>query len=128
MFSSLITNTPDTRLPINSQEPRSSASTAAAKAFKFATYGVLACSYGCLTSIAIHRVQSYYNQPADDFLDQYYFGNDTGQWINYQQLRSEHQTLSFFAQAVISGTITLAAHMFMNKIFPTQTSAPPTPL
>ncbi|WP_163371503.1 hypothetical protein [Endozoicomonas acroporae] len=126
MFSSHITNTPATRQPGNSQEPWSLESTAA-KAVKFVAYSTLAYSFGCLTALATDSVQSYFNQPAADFLDQHYFANDTRQWINYQQLRGEHQNLSFFAQAVISGTITLAAHVFMNKIFPTQTSAPPTP-
>ncbi|MBO9479945.1 hypothetical protein [Salinisphaera sp. G21_0] len=127
MFPSNITRTPETRQPVDSQEPRSLESTPAAKAFKFAAYGALAYSFGCLTALATDRVQSYFNQPAADFLDQHYFANDTHQWINYHELRDEHQTLSFFAQALISGSITLAAHVFMNNFLPTQTSAPPTP-
>ncbi len=127
MFSSHITNTP-ARQQGNSQEPRSLESTTAVKAFKFAAYSTVAYSCGCLTALAIDRVQSHFNQPAADFLDQHYFANDTRQWINYQQLRGEHQTLSFFAQAVISGSITMATHVFMNIMLPAQTSAPTHPL
>ncbi|WP_257295179.1 hypothetical protein [Endozoicomonas sp. YOMI1] len=126
MFSSSITNTPETLRPIDSQESRPSASTAA-KAFKYGTYGILSVFYGGLTILAIDCVQLYFNQPAEVFLDDHCFANATGQWNNYHKLRNEHEYLSYFAQSVISGSITFAAHVFMNKMFPNQTSAPPTP-
>lgn len=107
-----------TREPLqstDSQEPHPSPSNAA-KAFKYGMYGGMALGFGCVTVTVNQLVQSHFNQPARDFVYDHCFANETtyDAQNKYAQLLDQQFFPSFFANAVLSGSIIVVSNILYN--------------
>ncbi|WP_257264482.1 hypothetical protein [Endozoicomonas sp. ONNA2] len=119
---------------INSQETRPSLSNTE-KAVKYGVHGIMMLNFGLATVLAIDKIQSHFNQPAKDFVNDYCFGNVTtvaayNAREEYKQLLLKDQEVStLFCKSVISGAIIIASNIFYNVgsrffCFPNTTNQP----
>ncbi|USE33944.1 hypothetical protein [Endozoicomonas sp. SCSIO W0465] len=114
MISSATTGNSVTSQPIDRQEPTPSTSVTSkvtVKAGKYALYGACALGSGLVSVLCSSAIQSHFDQPAKDFVYHHCLKNLTSdESVQYNNTLNDYSRLSFFASAVVTGSIMLVTH------------------